>query len=578
MLNYYPKDFNEIANKNIKKKSSVKKGLEGELKVFEKLITIFKNDSDVFIRWNAKSLNNIKQMDILIFHKHYGLMNLEIKNWEKNWFYTQGINGETDAIKQSKEAIESLKEFFSNEYKINQDIPYLFRVFFINQKKSDFQSNKENKNKLWGKEIFNDDKTFKEMLLKAFKDSYQGSKVDVSQDEGMIIARLRDDNLFYKLDIDAYKKSRKVVIEKTKKIQEVEVKKLLKKDNAVIFGEAGAGKTHIAIQLGMDLIKLKKKGIYFVYNALVKIHIEKLIEEYSLKIDQLKVVTLQSFLIDKIQYKGVLKNNGKLSKENIDKIINHFNSNEKEKYDFLIIDEMQDISLDTLEVLKKTLKDTTRGMYLFLDPKQELTLQGSKKSSSEDKYFKNLNKIIPKLVKIKLEKVIRNSKSIYSDTRDKVPKHWTVGCENDDGIPTEFHNAGKYEKLHGITIDFINKIKDVDEKLDDIIVLGNTKISSFFKKATQKNTTRKLDNGLVAPYIELIDSDIGSKENSNKIQYREVGKFKGCESDIVILWWKGNLSSFGKNKKLLENLFYIGASRAKLILCVIEFNNKKGKK
>ncbi|MCW7512091.1 AAA family ATPase [Leptospira levettii] len=512
------------------------------------------------------------QIDILIYHEKFGFINLEVKNWENDWFEKQGEKAVSEPLKQSVGAIDKLKKYFAEKHGIAEDIPFQSKVVFLNQTDSKISEVTINKENIWGKDVVLNDRKFKEKILHTFNNSNKRIRKDIGHLSGRITSILKNEELFYELDLDAYKESRIEIINATRKLQEKQVSHILKYDNVVVFGEAGTGKTHIALQIAKSLMKSKQKGAYFVYNNLVRKHIEKLMEQYKINPKLMSLYTLQAFLIEKIDYSGVLVNKATLPEKTRNKLVSYFEINEKNKYDFIIIDEMQDVSFEFIKLLRIGLKNEKKGMYLFLDPKQELMLKDLKKFRSESDYFEMIKADIPNIKKYRLKEVVRNSKSIYDDTKEKVPKHWTVGCSNDKGIATEYHTASNFQQLHEITLFFINKLNNAKVKHEDIVVLGNHNIKAFFPRNIRKNTIKKLVDSSGIEF-ELVESEIASKQKINKIQYGEIGKFKGCESDVIILWWKGKLPQHRavKGNQLFENQYYIGASRAKLVLCIINF-------
>ena len=135
------------------------------------------------------------------------------------------------------------------------------------------------------------------------------------------------------------------------------------KNNTIVDAVAGSGKTTTAILIASSN---KNKNIFQItYNSMLKIEVREKLNKY--KIDNMKIHTYHSVVtnfydnssFDDEHLKKIIKNNTPL-KNKIDKI------------DILLIDEVQDMTLDYYKLVHKFLEDTESSpiIYLFGDEKQ----------------------------------------------------------------------------------------------------------------------------------------------------------------------------------------------------------------
>jgi DNA polymerase III delta prime subunit len=321
---------------------------------------------------------------------------------------------------------------------------------------------------------------------------------------------------------------------------------LSKNPRILIEGIPGCGKTTFALAYADQ--KRQLKGLYLCWNRLLKILIKSRVEERQL--NNLEVNTYFSFLKEL----GLIDLSLDDTIDNFrDKVLTFFSMNIEKQYDYIIIDEGQDIINRGVESLLDKLsangKGLENGYLLFLcDNEQAYSLSGNNISDDIDllsMYFTHYhmnnahrsvnNSNIRKLAIRILEDVYQlDSKETMELFPDMVKSFST------------FKDAKKQ-----MVKDFLKSIRDPDSSLrgKDCILLIESSL------LTVENREELIMND-----CEVL-TETNVTDTSNILRYTSPLKFKGLEKENVILIVK---QPTARN----QHEIYVGMTRAKSTLKV----------
>jgi hypothetical protein len=323
------------------------------------------------------------------------------------------------------------------------------------------------------------------------------------------------------LDIDL----KKIAFHRLLKEQSALLNYLEEQSCAVINGNAGTGKTMIAIEKAKRHAADGDKVLFLCYNSKLKDH---LVDNYSyenidyLTIDGFCCKICDSNTIDYQRLKSSLEDQyyGGIF-----------------KYKHVIIDEGQDFGQDNIEesniivILKEIVTDEiiNGSFYMFYDSLQ--LVQGKR----IPEYIRDAD------CKLTLYKNCRNTENIAETSMrsfvNKKPRVYE-GCVR--GTTPKIHYYNYNDKIENI-LDRI--LKDLSNSgISDVVIL-----------------TCKTENDSILTFAER------EKINKNEFTFTTCRKFKGLEADAVILVDVDYNTFIDENAKL----FYVGASRARLKLDVI---------
>ena len=332
------------------------------------------------------------------------------------------------------------------------------------------------------------------------------------------------------------------------------------KNNTIVDAVAGSGKTTTAILLASDN---KNKNIFQItYNSMLKIEVREKLSKY--KITNMKIHTYHSLVtnfydnssFDDEHLKKIIKNNIPL-KNKIDKI------------DILLIDEVQDMTLDYFKLVHKFINDTESKpiIYLFGDEKQ--CIYQFKNASAQ--FLTLANKIWNiEFNKLNLSTSYRLTNQIswfINKCMLKTNKIQTVR----DGPKVDYYICNSFTIANKIGLSIRNLIKNENLKEDDFFVLvPSIKSESPYKKL--ENYLVKFGIKCMTPIsddVKLDDSVI-----KDKVVFTTFHQSKGRERKVVIIYNFDNtyFSFFGKtlDQNICPNIFYVAVSRASYKLIIIQ--------
>ena len=281
-----------------------------------------------------------------------------------------------------------------------------------------------------------------------------------------------------------------------------------------INGTAGCGKTHIAMRFLEKAIKAGKKPLFVCYNHSLKDHIQSLVDT------DITVKTMHGLIHEfcsrpdvNIDYQSGTKTNDEW-RELIDEVVVN-TSDEHEEYDFLVVDEGQDLGQEGFEFIYLFVKDNA-GIVWLEDMDQNLG-QSFGNSFIRDEF-----------IGVTLTRNYRSPISIYELINRTFPNRTTPGNAM-LGLGFGLHGYKKAEDQIEMVAGIIEKHLEAGAKVEDIAIvslrgMGSTAFKRIDKIAGQ--TIRKFSgtyNGEEQVYTD------------GKITFETIRRFKGQQAPFVIL-------------------------------------------
>jgi hypothetical protein len=328
----------------------------------------------------------------------------------------------------------------------------------------------------------------------------------------------------------------------------------LNDERILLEGVAGAGKTLIAIEAAKIANKKKWKTLFICHSSNLNSYLREILKNET----NITISTMQGFLTkleniankEKIFSKSINKSistKGKydfIKTQKPSKILSVIDKiKDLEKYDYLIIDEAQDIlTVDEMKVLSKVVKGEFKsGKWLICYDKDQ-ALMGDVEGG-----LKYLQSFMPKYKNLKTN--IRTPKEIFF-TALKLAGLEKTKSALDDYTTIETIPYKNIEDGRRILIEFIYKAFKRKFKLEDITLLSpenkkNTEILGTITKLTDDNNN--------FPIKVMNEGEI----KKNHITFSEILRFKGLENKCIVLT--------GINDFMNEdyyNLIYVALTRS----------------
>jgi hypothetical protein len=339
-------------------------------------------------------------------------------------------------------------------------------------------------------------------------------------------------------------------------------------NNIIVDAVAGSGKTTTILHL----TKMYPKSliVQITYNNMLKQEVRKRANE--LEINNMIIHTYHSVAVNyycKTAYtdegiKKILLYDTKLSLTYVAQI------------DILIIDEIQDMSVDYFNLVKKLIKDTKSNPKIFLFGDKNQTIYEYKGANSKfitmtDQIWNKKFEVLP------LSESFRVTKQNAWFINNVMLKSNRIKS-NKEGLKIDYYvaNPQKVYKYIGKTI--MKMIRHDNIKPDDIFVLSPS-IKSL------NSPFIKLENYLVKQKIKCItpsseNSYLDNKLISGKVVFTTYHQAKGRERKVVIIYnFDNSLFDYylkNEDETKCPNIIYVGVTRAseKLIL-VQDCKNKQ---
>lgn len=297
--------------------------------------------------------------------------------------------------------------------------------------------------------------------------------------------------------------------------------------NASIQGGAGTGKTFIAVEQAKRFSDYGEV-LFLCFNRYLYKHLEN--NCFHKNVEYLNIHTF----INRYSSDNILSN------EELLKVLKTIDFSEL-NYKFIIIDEAQDFDNKILSLIVEKATESNIRCFVFYDKNQLLY---------SDKMPAILNDFECKLT---LNKNCRNTFKILSTTNSpmNLPIRTDEYCI--EGIMPRLYISTDKDKIVNKIGESINNYLSNGYKLDDIVIL----------------TLNTEDSSILSSVSKINNYDISHEKNEGKILFTTAKKFKGLESNIVILV---DFNSDVIATDELTRLFYVSTSRARQLLDIFYYN------
>ena len=528
---------------------------KSEKKVYEKLLSL--SDS-----WHIYS--NMRQhitifekvsrseIDFILTHPFFGIILMEVKGFgvfskNGNWFRTETVSGEGEKEKRIKspymqieDARGNLKDFLhdqkealapyvKNSSDINKITIHTLVVFPYLPNFENLGIESEKNNTVTQKDLEDIDKFLKtnipKLNLKDFKKIQAKLKEIIIPDVNTVPMR------GLTRDIE------KQLMSSTEE-QSIILNSILENNSKIfVTGPAGSGKTVLAVDAARNFSKEDKKVLFLCYNQNLGKYLKILLQDHT----NIEVHSLFSFF-SKININLKDAGTAHLSPTQAAPIIAELFNDNFDKFssdfDVLIIDEAQDFSplfWPTFELLTEN-----RKWFIFADKKQAIT--------HEDWSLPELKN--ESWLKYPLTKYLRSTREIS----EKVLNVFDL-----EQLPTS---------ISGIQPEFKLSNGDWNSSLE---ILSST-IENLFEYENYEASQVQI----LIPHSRYLDEVEQAKYKENKkiggigsINIESIYKFKGLESEVVVLIAPNLESLKSENTSDIKSLMYVGMSRATTYLIVI---------
>lgn len=338
----------------------------------------------------------------------------------------------------------------------------------------------------------------------------------------------------------------------------------LEENPRVLFkGPAGTGKTILAKEATRRSINKNQKTLFICYNRhlgkWLSIQMEKLQKSFP---GILEVGTFHKFLTEssKLDRKKLNENNNSIfwKKELPEIVVNKIIEGEIDTsvYDYLVIDEAQDLlTKEYIEVMDLLLKGgISKGKWAFFGDFEKQAIYTEKEISNEN-ILLQMEQEGCQFFSLPLRINCRNTHLIADYIEMVCSLHPGYHKRSDKTIEGDLVDVKFYETLSEQKKLLNETIKELKKKFtnDQIVILSTKNEAS----CVASKIFQKQNHSSFRPFTV--------KKRSNKeICYTSIHSYKGLESPAVVLT---DIDSLSDAK--IENLFYVGVSRAKLNLTVL---------
>lgn len=297
---------------------------------------------------------------------------------------------------------------------------------------------------------------------------------------------------------------------------------------AAIQGTAGTGKTVLACEKAKSLAK-DGKVLFLCYNQFLRKALQEEKELNPEKYDNVDFYNIHQLVCSKIKVLSV-------DDEDIDVFLSKYDQYNWE-YKHIIIDEAQDFKDSFIEKLYEIAFYSEGSFYVFFDKNQFVQGKDYPKwlRDAECRLVLNIN--------------CRNTYCIAEASGRPIgvePK--TIKCVKGDNA--HLYICGDLKAVEKKLISLISIYHENQYPLDEICII----------------TVKTVETSIIYGLTKLGSYDLTEERQKGKVLFTSSRKFKGLESDAVILIDIDEKTFMNDDNK---RLFYVGASRAKLNLDLI---------
>lgn len=332
---------------------------------------------------------------------------------------------------------------------------------------------------------------------------------------------------------------------------------LLKNNNVIVESTAGSGKTTTSIHIAKEFHD--KEILLLTYNSKLKDETRDKIKKLNL--NNIEIHSFHSYAVDIKKYASIdYTDNGIINiLKNKIKIKNYTN------YDYIIIDEAQDINEIYFEFINKIIKDNIKKpiLCIFGDRNQSIySFNGAdyRFMDFSNKFFKNLNSYEWK--RCKLNETFRMSiETVNFINNCCFKKEIIISNKISKNLP-KYHIIDVYDTKY-IYKNIIKKLLK-KYKVDDIFI-----ISPSIKN--ENSPIRCLANYLSSKKIDIYIPDNDDDKPNKKIMKKKLvfttfHQVKGLERKVIIIFGfdESYFRYYKKNydPKILPNELYVALTRS----------------
>lgn len=500
------------------------------------------------------------EVDFVVIAPELGLFVLEVKGGGVSFcdgvWTTKNRKGEVSRIEpvtEANEGLHSLMDFLGAD--IYGDVVTGFGVMFpsvsIRQNLSIPDVSSE---QIYDSDDRLDVKRYVLRLAKYWKNQceekgFKGKRPLTKEKCDLIVSKLRPTYEAHVAIVTQIFNAEQRIVRLTQNQQEV-FDSIKRNRRCFVYGNAGTGKTLIAMEYAKEQAANGKRVAFFCYNIQLAKYLKKALSDCP----GILCDSLSQFMLTET---GLIPPKQKEEREkffNIDlpeALWSLYMSGEKEPFDVLILDEAQDLLSEAyLDAMDTIIKDgLNKGKwYFFMDPEMQnifhhssddildlFDKKGISPTTLELTYnCRNTPAIIQKI------NTIFKMKTICRDVQEEGPKVDVIMHRSPDE---------QYKQL----IELLGRLKSEGIANDDIVVLSPHRFeNSFINEISRRGITNDFDN------------------RDKKILFSTIHSFKGLESPVVIL-----IDIEGIHNLDERVLLYTGMSRAKSKLCILA-NKKSG--
>ena len=500
------------------------------------------------------------EIDFILVHDKYGLILLEVKGYgviceNGSWYReTTYSNGKTykqktkSPYRQLEDARGNLKSYiaknkgilkksFDDPKDLNRIPIHVFAVFPFLPEFISFGPESENTNTVTQKELEN----FQNFLSKILKNT-KPFKAKYFREN---IRTLLAPNVHTTPMKGLTTNTQKEIISATEEQAVILNAVFENNDNIFVSGPAGSGKTLMAVEAAKYLSQKNKKILFLCYNQNLSKFLRNLFIDYkSIKVSSL--FGLFSEIDVNLKDSGTSNMSPKEAAPVIADLLNNNFDKFNQDFDVLIIDEAQDYS--PLFWTTFSLLTENKKWFLFADRRQAITHDDWELPGIDPKTW----------VSFPLSKYLRGTKEISERVLD---------VYKDDYIPTS---------ISGFNPEFITLSKGGwKEALE---MLSATLTGLFENEKYDPSQVQVL-----IPHSRYLEEVEQAEYKPNQkiggvrdIRIESIYKYKGLESEIVVMVIPNIESLESENTSDIKSLLYVGMSRATSMLIVI--SNKEVKK
>ncbi len=510
------------------------------------------------------------EIDFVLYHPRWGLLIIEVKGGqikfeaEKGQFYSVNRHGKSFAIKNPfQQALTWRSRFLRLLRKKQIKLPMTYGVCFPTVDETDLPRTTEmDPSLVLGHKKLQD---LEKSLIDMVKTSQPERFLNFENVADAMDDLLKGSNFHTRLHFRNYLDGNEMRVKDVETIQDTLVTPIAGSKKLGIEGEAGTGKTMLAVMLAKYFRSLSKRVLLLSSNPLLNAFLQKQVSKevtvltYSELASSFGVELLRrpagykGSREDWIQFEGVEKLKQAISE-----------AGDAALYDVILCDEAQDVQPFWWEAIQSALRSPEDShFYLFFDRSQGIFGSGSSESNFEPE------DVLP--VPAPWFPLIHN----YRTTREIA------------GFSRHFRTGKEILKSHSARIGYIPQIITYKDDADARVKLEQLTDKLFHQEGLHNHEVTLLSAR--KPYAEgsvlaqqtklgsLTLLDLGKIKNrcmpqndeiKGKIKISTVSSFKGLETPVGVIM---NLSEYNLplENGIMASLFYVACTRAKHMLYVM---------